>query len=128
MEWRPINALDFMAQNSIAHIWRGLVELPSSRNCLVLANPMKHFLCIAISAALAYMLSYAFLTLFSQWYEPKYINNDDELGVAIFWSFLALLLLTIGGAYVGHRYYVNAIRRNSGNPRIAPNVKKEKNL
>ena len=88
---------------------------------------MRHFLCIALSAALTYMFTYALLTVFSQWYEPRYINNDDELGVAIFWSFLALVLITMCGAYFGHRYYVNAVRRNSVNPCIAPNVKKEQN-
>ena len=88
---------------------------------------MKHFLCIALSTALAYMLSYVLLTLFSQWYEPKYISNDDELGIAIFWSFLVLAVITMGGAYFGHRYYVNVVRRNSGTPHIAPNVKKEQN-
>lgn len=79
----------------------------------------QRILCILAGAIIIGVSGNYIIDWVARWYGPRYIQSDQDIGIAYLYSLVALVIFIVAGAFVGNALFKNLIRRSTGRAKAA---------
>lgn len=64
---------------------------------------MKQLAYVIVGVIIGYAAGYLLVSIFAQWYEPRFVKSDDDIGTAYFYSLIFLAVTSISGGIAGFK-------------------------